>query len=124
MRRQDSERGAVAVEFALVLPLLLTIIFMIIELGHAYNVQISVTHAAREAARSMAVTQVWSEAVDAAQDSSPSLNPADLSLTPNPAACSPGNTVEVRAQYPLPGLTGLMPAGITVTGRAAMQCGG
>ncbi|MEX5256458.1 TadE/TadG family type IV pilus assembly protein [Kocuria arenosa] len=124
MKEQESERGAVAIEFALVLPLLLTIIFAIIELGHAYNVQISVTHAAREAARTMAVEQVWSDAITAAQDSSPSLDPADLSLTPIPAACSPDATIEVRAQYPLPGLTGLMPSGITVTGKAAMQCGG
>ncbi|MFW3384594.1 UNVERIFIED_CONTAM: TadE/TadG family type IV pilus assembly protein [Kocuria sp. CPCC 205274] len=124
MKKQKSERGAVAVEFALVLPLLLTIIFAIIELGHAYNVQISVTHAAREAARTMAVEQVWSDAVTAAQTSSPSLDPASLALTPDPATCSPGATVEVTAQYPLPGLTGLMPAGITVTGKAAMQCGG
>ena len=119
-----SARGAVAVEFALVLPLLLMILFAIIEFGHAYNVQISVTHAAREAARSMAVTQVWSDAVDAAQDSSPSLDPAVLTLSPSIATCSPGATVEVTAEYPLSGLTGLMPAGITVTGRAAMQCGG
>lgn len=124
MSHNRSERGAVAVEFALVLPLLLTIIFAIIELGHAYNVQISVTHAAREAARTMAVEQVWSDAVTAAQDSSPSLDPDDLALTPSPAACSPGATINVTARYPLPGLTGLMPAGITVTGRAAMQCGG
>jgi Flp pilus assembly protein TadG len=73
------------------MPLLLTIIFAVIELGHAYNVQISVTHAAREAARSMAVTQVWSEAVDASHNSSPSLDPADLALTPSPATCSPGD---------------------------------
>lgn len=119
-----SERGAIAVEFALVLPLLLMIIFAIIELGHAYNVQISVTHASREAARTMAVEQVWADAVTAARLSSPTLDPASLSLTPSAVTCSPGATVEVTARYPLPGLTGLMPAGITVTGKAAMQCGG
>lgn len=124
MGRRESERGAVAVEFALLLPLLLTIIFAIIELGHAYNVQISVTHAAREAARTMAIEQVWSDAVTTAQNSSPSLDPASLTLTPASATCSPGAMVEVTAQYPLPGLTGLMPAGITVTGKAVMQCGG
>lgn len=125
MRRQERERGAVAVEFALVMPLLLMIIFSIIELGHAYNVQISVTHAAREAARSMAVApHVWGDAVDAAEDSSPSLDPGNLTLIPTPNACISTSSVEVTAQYPLPGITGLLPAGITVTGRAAMQCGG
>ena len=113
-----------AVEFALVLPLLLTIIFGILELGHAYNVQISATHAAREAARTMAVTNQWDRAVTAAQNSSPSLNPPSLTLTRNPNTCSPGATVTVTARYPLPGLTGLLPAGINVTGRAGMRCGG
>ena len=76
MRRPNLERGAVAVEFALLLPLLLLILFAIIELGHAYNVQISVTHASREAARTMAITKDWTDAKQAAVASSPSLSPA------------------------------------------------
>ncbi|MCC5782362.1 pilus assembly protein TadE [Kocuria sp. CCUG 69068] len=123
MSRFRCARGAVAVEFALVLPLLLTILFAIIEFGHAYNVQISVTHAAREAARTMAVTQDWTAAQDAALASSPSLTPTDLQFPAEPA-CTAGMPVEVILTYPLPGLTGLLPSGIDVVGTAAMQCGG
>ncbi|MGQ1839198.1 TadE/TadG family type IV pilus assembly protein [Kocuria turfanensis] len=112
-----------AVEFGLVLPLLLMIIFVIIEFGHAYNVQISVTHAAREAARTMAITQDWSDAQDAAVASSPSLSPGDIQF-PSAPSCVAGAPVEVVLTYPLPGLTGLLPSGINVTGKAAMQCGG
>ena len=50
------ERGAVAVEFALVAPMLLLIVVGIMEFSNFYNLQISVTQAAREAAREMAVT--------------------------------------------------------------------
>lgn len=54
-RRADSEgvreRGAVAVEFALLLPLLLLIIFGLIDFGRALNAQITLTQAAREGAR-------------------------------------------------------------------------
>jgi hypothetical protein len=53
-RRQ--ERGAVAVEFALVLPILLTLVFGIIELGRLCNAQIVLSNAARKAARPMAIT--------------------------------------------------------------------
>ncbi|WP_230009590.1 TadE/TadG family type IV pilus assembly protein, partial [Microbacterium sp. Bi128] len=53
---QGRERGAVAVEFALTAPVLLLIVVSILEFSNFYNLQISVTQAAREAAREMAAT--------------------------------------------------------------------
>ena len=50
------ERGAVAVKIALIAPILLLIVVSIVEFSHFYNLQISVTQSAREAARTMAVT--------------------------------------------------------------------
>lgn len=52
-----SEKGASAVEFALILPILLMIVFAIFEFGIAYNNYISLTHAAREGARLAAVNR-------------------------------------------------------------------
>lgn len=49
--RRAPDRGAAAVEFALVLPLLLILIFGIIDFGRLLNAQIAVTEAAREGAR-------------------------------------------------------------------------
>src|SRR5205823_1234240 len=56
MRRQEAatdarDRGSVAVEFALLLPVLLLIIFGVIDFGRAINAQITLTQAAREGAR-------------------------------------------------------------------------
>ena len=51
IHRERSERGAAAVEFALVMPLLLLLVFGIVEFGLIMNRQITVTHAAREGAR-------------------------------------------------------------------------
>ena len=45
------DRGSVAVEFALLLPVLLLLIFGIIDFGRAINDQITLTQAAREGAR-------------------------------------------------------------------------
>ena len=56
-RAQGRERGAAAVEFGLVAPVLLLLIGGIVEFSHTYNLQISVTQAAREAARTLAVEQ-------------------------------------------------------------------
>jgi hypothetical protein len=49
--RRDGDDGAVLVEFALVLPLLLLMLLGIITGGLAYNQRLQVTHAVREGAR-------------------------------------------------------------------------
>ncbi|MCL5985847.1 MAG: pilus assembly protein [Actinobacteria bacterium] len=60
MRRRSlkiikGENGASAVEFAIILPLLVVLIFGIVEFGIAYNNYLAITHAAREGARVAAV---------------------------------------------------------------------
>ena len=50
-KRSRRERGAVAIEMAIVLPLLLLIIGGMIDLGRLFFVQTMVTNAAREGAR-------------------------------------------------------------------------
>jgi Flp pilus assembly protein TadG len=47
----DSEHGAAAVEMALVLPVLLIVVFGLIEFGFAFNAQIALTQAVREGVR-------------------------------------------------------------------------
>lgn len=55
MRMQRTDRGAAAVEFALVLPLLLLLVFGIIDFGRAYASQIALTQGAREGVRLLAL---------------------------------------------------------------------
>lgn len=50
-----SEKGASAVEFALILPILIILVFGIFEFAIAFNNYITITHAAREGARRAAV---------------------------------------------------------------------
>lgn len=52
------ERGAAAVEFALIFPLLLTVVFGVIEFGWAYGQMLDVRHGAREGARLIAVNEL------------------------------------------------------------------
>jgi len=61
MARRDQE-GAAAVEFALLLPLLVLLLFGMIEFGLAFNTRIQATNAAREAARRAVVgIDNWSD---------------------------------------------------------------
>lgn len=49
------DRGAVAVEMALVLPLLLLILFGLVDFGRGFNAQMQLTQAAREGVRVVAL---------------------------------------------------------------------
>lgn len=57
------ERGAAAVEFAIVVPVLLALLLGIIEFGFMFQAQLAVTHAAREGARMASVGKYDAAAV-------------------------------------------------------------
>lgn len=49
--RSDNASGAAALEFALILPILVLLVCGIIEFGFVFQAQLALTHAAREGAR-------------------------------------------------------------------------
>ena len=55
IKKTRNEKGAAAVEFALLLPILVIIVFGIIYIGPLYYVWIELSHAARDGARLAAV---------------------------------------------------------------------
>src|SRR5262252_10068455 len=73
------DRGATAVEFALLLPILLLIVFGIIDFGRALNTQITLTQAARVGARLAAVNQP--NVVSRTQAAAVGLSPVSVSVT-------------------------------------------
>ncbi|WP_461172049.1 pilus assembly protein [Arthrobacter sp. Z1-9] len=124
-----SERGAAAVEFALLVPILIMLVFGIMEFGRAYNVQISLTNAAREAARSMAITKNEDAARTAAKNAALHLIPAlqngniTFSLTAGTSGCPTNAQTTVTISYSLSTITGI--AGpFAMTGKGTMLCGG
>jgi Flp pilus assembly protein TadG len=113
----------VAVEFALIVPLLLLILLGIIEFGRAYNVQISLTHSARETVRNMAIHQEWDDAVSKGIASAPSigLDVSHFTLSANSCTTEPDAGVTIR--YPFETLTGIA-GDMVLEGKATMRCGG
>lgn len=129
------DRGAVAVEFALVIPLFFALLLGIIEFSNFYRVQISVSQAAREAARSFAISHNTDTASNAGKAAAPSLNTASLSFAFTGGTCDPKavpvQTINAVATYPYATLTGFsipsfgtisMPT--SVNGTSSMRCGG
>lgn len=123
-RRWGNESGAAAVEFALVLPILVLILFGVIEFGGVYNAQLMVTGAAREAARAMALDGVAADAQSVARDAAVGIDPADLEVAIAPATCAAGTDVTVTVTYDRPFLTGLFGASVKLTGLATRRCQG
>ncbi|MHA7261630.1 TadE/TadG family type IV pilus assembly protein [Arthrobacter sp. TMN-37] len=127
--KRKNERGAVAVEFAIILPVLVLILMGIVEYGRAYNVQISLTQAAREGVRVMAITNDPLAAKTSAKNAanaSAFFNPGvgDSNILPSPTCTGvPGQKVTVTVKYTLTTLTGI--AGpFAMSGKAVMLCGG
>lgn len=124
-----SERGAAAVEFALLAPVLVMILLGIMEFGRAYNVQVSLTNAAREGVRVMAIDNNKAAARAAAKAAASSLNPAlqDSNIvflaSDGTDSCSATKQITVTINYTLSTMTGIAgPFGMT--GKGTMLCGG
>ncbi|MHA7272253.1 TadE/TadG family type IV pilus assembly protein [Arthrobacter sp. TMT4-20] len=122
---RNKERGAVAVEFALILPILLLLILGTIEFGRVLNAQLQVTSAAREAVRVMAIEKKEDVAVSTAISSAPGLNPplSPLQVKVDPT-CTDSTETRVTITYSVDLLAGLFVDAIPLTGRSVMRCGG
>ena len=130
------DSGAAAVEFALVLPVLLLLLFGIIDFGRLYFTQITLTDAAREGVRVLALEGASGSgytSTQAAADAQSRVQGAvagvDSAVTVTTGTCTDGQPVTVTATAnfsfltPLPDLAGLLGL-TTVTGTGVMRCGG
>jgi Flp pilus assembly protein TadG len=113
-RSLSHERGAALVEMALVLPLLVFLLFGIIEASWAFAQQNDVRHGAREGARSAAVDTGDITAVgQAVCDRMDIVNPSEgitVTLTPITASGSTGGLATIRVDAGLQELTGFFGA--------------
>ena len=133
--RLRNERGATAVEFALIVPLLLVLVIGIVEFGHAFQVQGTLSAAAREGVRAMALRNDPVDARNVVRNAASSLNPTitddqiDIVIVGGTAETCPttgaGDTaVRLTITYSMPYLTGFFGADIELTGTGVMRCNG
>ena len=128
---RPADRGAAAVELALILPLLLFVLFAVIDSGRLLNAQLTLTEAAREGARAAALGQSADTRV---QSTATNLR----GVTDTVAACPAGGSasadavVVTRYQFSfVTPLAALAPAfgatlrgSLTLTGKGVMPCVG
>ena len=135
MKPKQKERGAVAVEMAVVLPLLLLILIGTMEFGRVFNVQNSLTQAAREGARHAAIkyNKPDLDVAGTALAAAPSLDGLGVAVADNASSCGPDADVQVTTSVTLQSMSGFLDAGwfgspgffpMTLTGVGVMRCGG
>lgn len=122
-----SEAGSGMAEFALVLPVLLFILFGIVEFGIAFNRAQAVEAAAREGARLASISSTTvgdvTTRVNEALVGIPLDNPASVAVAPGGCAGREGEAVTVTVTYvhdvtiPL-----LFSRDVTLTGQAVFRC--
>ena len=128
--RFQDERGATAVEFAFIVPLLIVLVLGIAEFGRAFQVQGTLSAAAREGVRLMALQNDPAAARAAVRNAASSLDPAitDGQIQIDPASCptlNAGSTsVRLTISYPMPYLTGFFGTSVALTGTGVMRCNG
>ena len=132
--RQLNERGAAAAEFALLLPVLLTILFGIIEFGMIMYSREVVTNAAREGARA-GITQgppklTTTDIINIADGylTNTGINPANVTFTVVGAGLTNPNTQTVTATYPynflipwIPAIVPGVPNPLTIQAQTVMR---
>lgn len=98
-RKTARDHGAAAVEFALLLPVLLLLVFGIIDFGRALNAQITLTQAARAGARLDALGKPSATVVSGTQAAATGLNPVTVAITACPANAGATATAVVHAGF-------------------------
>lgn len=126
-RNTRPERGAAAVEFALVVPLLIALVLGMVVFAHAYQVQSSLAMAAREGARVMALsppdlTLAQAQSAAKMRASETALSLGISGVTTNDPVCSgtpvSSTTMVVEYKFDFLGVK------LDLSGEGVMRCGG
>lgn len=123
LRPGRGDRGAAFLEFAIIVPILLTLVMGIVEFGRAYNVVVSLQGAAREGARVLALgnTSPNLAAVDAAvRGATPT--PID-SISKTACTAAGGQARVVAAKNFQIGIPFIPSVTVNLKGDASMRCG-
>lgn len=111
--RWGNRRGQSAVELALMLPILLTLLAVLFDVGRGFSIYLVITHAAREGAWVGSQLPGNAQAMQAAvmaEIQEAGLNPGNVSVNVTPGESGSPVSVTVEYQY-TPILSGFLPGG-------------
>lgn len=123
---KKSHRGQSLVEMALVLPILIIILFGILEFGRIFHSYLVITHAAREGARFGVISKNVDQIKQKVQDVSAGINLELDDIEVNPSeSISPGVPLTVSVEYDVelftPVITDILPNPVHLTATSTMR---
>lgn len=130
MGRTSAERGAAAVELAMVLPVMLLVVAGIVDFGRVFFTEIQLTNAAREGARASIVSGTTAGAAETRMTSAAvgvsgfeaTASPVCPAGTATVTAAAPFDWVMLKPALNLIGAASALPTRLSST--AVMKCGG
>jgi Flp pilus assembly protein TadG len=130
-RTRTNESGQTLVEFSLILPFMLVLIFALVDFGRAFHTWLVVTNAAREGARAAATQKDMNQIQTRINDSLGSLDSSKLTITLTNVQGTRGEPIEVDLAYdfefvtPLGGMASVLSGGNvgapTINGHSSMR---
>lgn len=99
LRKGGDQRGQSLVEFALLVPVFLLLLFAIVDFGMGFHAWITVTNSAREGARLGAVGADAATIEQRVRDTADSLDQTKLTVAVTNAQGAPGESVIVDVEY-------------------------
>ena len=117
------DNGVVSVELVLVLPLLLLLIFGMIQFGRAYNAKVELTSAVRDGVRALALGSADPE--ETTIEAAPGLDPDTITVETSGDPCTAGDEAWVTAAYDFDLVIPFWGDDtITIGAKGVMRCGG
>ncbi|WP_458413552.1 TadE/TadG family type IV pilus assembly protein [Schinkia sp. CFF1] len=122
-----SQKGQAMVELALTLPILILILFGIIDFGRIFHVYLTLENAGREAARIASLGGTDTEIAQMAKQAAPSLNGNNITVTASPSKSyrTTGTYVTVTLTYPIsfsiPLLSSFLPDPVMIHSKTVMR---
>jgi len=101
-----SQKGQSMVEFALVIPVLILLLFGILDFGRVFHAYLTIDHAGREAAREASIGKDDGTIRSVAVNKASSINLAESQVDISPGGTkSSGSQVTITITYPISFLT-------------------
>ena len=125
IRRLANESGAVAVEFAMVLPVIALLLFGVIQLSLALNTYIQLANAAAAGARqisiSRGITTPYGSTITAIDNAASNLTASKMTITitvnngTTNGSCTTDTGSECQKLFPAASTIGIAPSSVTIT---------
>lgn len=123
MEKTRNDVGAAAVEMALLLPLLLLLVFGLIDFGFAYSANIAITNAAHEGSRALSLGEDEADVIQRVKDAA---NAQDTNVDITTTCDAGGNATVVASReykFQLLSILGTFGmSGVTVSGEGVERC--